>query len=261
MINLSVFQSGEFQIYENFVAHQFSIFVFANAWTSRWSWVVQYIPSREKKTRHPSLSERHIFFFFCIFFPRQSRVIFSALSRFNFRSYESIHESYTLKKRERRASPFLHHHWQCPATNSVHASHLGCLESISIRLSSVCCGYSSLCCNHCVHRGAAVLDHGMNTLHVSPVAFVGASLQELSYLLPPIANDVQPPRNSSIWWVISAHPFIQKHHDTFWKCSSNHEIKLHCYHILLSYIPHLGCQVARPYTRSELTWTLKIRKI
>ena len=222
-------------------------------------WSSTFLQGRKKHDiRH---FQSAISFFFCIFFPRQSRGIFSALSRFNFRSYEGIHDSYTLKKRERRASPFLHHHWQCPATNSVHASHLGWLESISIRLSSVCCWYSSLCCNHCVHRGAVVLDHGMNTLHVSPVAVVGASLQELSYLLPPITNDVQPPRNSSIWWVISAHTFIQKHHDTFWKCFSNHEIKLHCYLILLSYIPHLGCQVARPYTRSELTWTLKIRKI
>jgi len=131
------------------------------------------------------------------------------------------------QKARKRTSPFLYHHWQCSAANSVHASHLGCLESISIRLSSVCCGYSSLCCNRCVHLCAVVLDCGMNALHVSPVAVVGASLQEFSYVLPPNTNDVQPPRNSFIWWVISAHPFIRKHHDTFWKCSSNHEIKLH----------------------------------
>jgi hypothetical protein len=59
----------------------------------------------------------------------------------------------------------------------VYADHSGCLKSTSEKPSSVCCGYSSLCCNDCVQRGAVVLDHGMNTLHLSPVAVAGASLQ------------------------------------------------------------------------------------
>jgi hypothetical protein len=60
-------------------------------------------------------------------------------------------------------------------------------ESAPIRPCSFFCGYSRLCCIHCVHHGAVALDYSMNTLHVSPATVAGGSL--LGAFLPTPAHN------------------------------------------------------------------------
>jgi hypothetical protein len=75
-----------------------------NVWSNR-------RPSLEKKsiaflTFH---SATYIYIYFANYFREEVGAVFYKLARFNFRLYEGIHDSKTLKMRERTAPSLLHH--------------------------------------------------------------------------------------------------------------------------------------------------------
>jgi hypothetical protein len=161
-------------------------------------------------------------------------------------------------------------------------------------------GYSNLCPNRCIHHVAVVLDHGMNTLHASSVSVSGAWMRG-AFLHPPAHHEWGSSTSEQFHMMGHKCPALHsKDPDTFSRFSSKQEMKLyhsanvprratclrwfsvhysaesgeamkqrrhiipqgqHCYHTVLRSITRIGCQVARPYRKLDITWSVQIHKI